>query len=190
MAKLNEADILNQLDFGKPKSTYSESVLTGVEQSVQAFILSAIEQVRSSLDESGRVASGRLKASFSPSFTISAGGVVAEVTASEYADFIDKGVDGLEVKHGSPYSFRTPYPSRKMADAIRSWIPERGVTLPAGYPSYESLSYAIATNVKKKGIKPAHFMSNFDIEVAKGVLEKAIGLSVTVTFRKIYGRND
>jgi hypothetical protein len=78
-------------------------------------------------------------------------------TASDYWKFFDKGVDGLEDKWGAPYSFKFAKPSRSHAEAIRAWIPTTGFF--KSPQNYDSIAYAVATNVKKRGLKPKPFVA-------------------------------
>lgn len=92
--------------------------------------------------------------------------------------FIDQGVRGVEGGTGK-YQFKTKRPSKKMAQAILRWAKKRALGGKIKYKavskqerknksinkvvseakSRESLSYAIATNIKKRGIKPTKFFS-------------------------------
>ena len=106
-------------------------------------------------------------------------------TASDYWKFFDKGVDGLEGKWGAPYSFKFAKPSRSHAEAIREWIPTTGFF--KSPQSYESISFAVATNVKKRGLKPKPFVapildeSPILSEFAKAVLD-ITGAHIRVIF--------
>jgi hypothetical protein len=182
---LSEVDILNDIaaKIGTESKTINKSVTDATQNGIRAWLQGSIDSAKQQLADDNRLASRRLY----ESIRFSAGNVVFEVVAEDYADFVNKGVDGLEVKHGSPFSFRTPHPSQRMADSIRQWIPERGVTLPPGISTYEALSYAIATNVKKKGIRPTPFIQdNFsekNVKQLARIVEKAIGSQVIFTLR-------
>jgi hypothetical protein len=70
-------------------------------------------------------------------------------------------------------------------EAIRRWIPAAGIKANEGQ-SYESLSWAIATAIKQKGLKPYPFISKsfgggFEEDMAKA-LEVAIGRAVEIKF--------
>lgn len=118
---------------------------------------------------------------------------VIEITADDYADFVDKGVNGLIQSHASPYSFRTPFPSRGMISSLMDWNKTTGRTVPdqahPGIKSYEQLAFATARNVKKYGIKPSHFMEKaFGEESEKELaqaLEIALGRAVEINFTAI-----
>lgn len=102
-------------------------------------------------------ATGALSQSIAPEFQ--AGKLT--ITMDEYWNFQDQGVDGIERKFGSPYSFKHLKPSRKMVDAIvqGKWMASKGMSLRENQ-TIEQAAWAIATSVKKKGIEPTRFFSN------------------------------
>ena len=101
------------------------------------------------------------------------GAVSAEIWGEDYWKFVEFGVDGLEVKHGAPYSFRNEFVSRSFVEEVMDWIPARSVPLPAN-TSVESLAYAIAKNVKKKGFVPRPFVDTAINEINYDKLENDI----------------
>lgn len=73
-----------------------------------------------------------------------------KVVGEEYFSYIDKGVDGVERKHGSPFSFKTiKPPSFKGIDSIMNWLETK-----VGGSADMSMAYAVGVSVKKKGIEP------------------------------------
>lgn len=104
--------------------------------------------------------------------------------ASTYK-FLNDGVKGVESGTGK-YSFKTKRVSKKMAKAILRWLKVRSLSGKVKYKAIsknegknkrihkvvseaknrEALSYAVATNIKKRGIKPTKFFTKA-IETAK-----------------------
>jgi hypothetical protein len=92
--------------------------------------------------------------------------------------FIDQGVKGVQSGKGK-YQFKTIHPSRKMMKAILKWAKTRALGGKTKYKAVskqerknkrinkivsnakkrESMAYGMATNIKKKGIKPTYFFS-------------------------------
>lgn len=112
------------------------------------------------------------------------GNISIEITANEYWDFVNSGVNGLKANFGSQYSFKTPYPNKKMAESIQGWMGQRGISNGA---DFRSASYGIATSVKKYGIKPTHFVDvvlsdSFINEISEQVSEQA-GKLVSLTIK-------
>lgn len=115
-----------------------------------------------------------------------------QIEGAGYADFVDKGVDGTKVSYGSPYKFKSSRPSRSHAEAILKWIPVAGLMLSPAHPqikTYKQMSWAIATAVKKHGIKPTPFMDNaFGPEYEQSLsdaLTIALGRAVEIKFNQI-----
>lgn len=93
--------------------------------------------------------------------------------------FLDQGVRGTEGGAGK-YAFKTKFPSKKMATALLKWIRTRSMKGRTKYKpkgavekkdvqlnkvvrsadNFKSLAYAVATNIKKKGIKKTSFFSD------------------------------
>lgn len=136
-------------------------------------------------------------------------GYPANSKAAKYYDFVNKGVKG--VKSGtpnSPYAFKNLGVSRAMLSNIYSWVNRNGLRkndvaitkrqakrqslskMISEASKKKSLAYAIAVNIKKKGLKQTKFFDNavdnyfknFAPEVAK-----VIGQDVKVL---IYGNNN
>jgi hypothetical protein len=102
-----------------------------------------------------------------------------EVEILKSYKFLDKGVRGTEGGSGK-YSFKTKYANKKMMKAILKWLKKRSASGKTKYKavsrnerkdksinktvsaakSREQLAYAVATNIKKKGIKPTYFFTN------------------------------
>lgn len=134
----------------KAANTSSLLGLEGVLQQV-AFELSKLYV--NYLQKEGISATGALGQSITPELPIeiSPGKATIRIGADKYYDFIDRGVDGVEVKHGSEFKFKNKYPNRKMVRDLRGWMAAKGI---GGGDTFNSHAYAIATNIKKKGIKP------------------------------------
>lgn len=72
------------------------------------------------------------------------------IAGAPYYKFINEGVDGVDIKHGSPYSFKTiKPPSFAGIDSIMNWLEAK-----VGGQVEMSHAYAVGVNIKKKGIKP------------------------------------
>jgi hypothetical protein len=96
--------------------------------------------------------------------------IVANLITEYYWDFINSGVQGLErtVKtvpnlQGVLQKFKTPYPNRNMAEALMgkgrdvtgggAWMSAKGIE------DTESIAYAIATSIKKRGIEANEYIN-------------------------------
>lgn len=118
-----------------------------------------------------------------------------EIQMNEYWKFVDKGVRGVQGGTGE-FQFKTIYPSKKMKNAIKSWLNTRtrralkykainkmertDKSLKAKKTkaksegmTTESMAYAMATNIKKNGIKPTYFFTDA-MKVTQRVFRKEI----------------
>lgn len=138
-----------------------------------------ISEAQSNLNKSGAVAKGELESSLSATDIQADGSRMSiDILILDRYKFTDQGVNGVESKHGSPYSFKTKKPSLGMQRAIKSWLRTRGARamkykaiskterkdksikrMKAKTDSQDSLAWAVATSVKKKGIKPTKFFT-------------------------------
>jgi hypothetical protein len=99
------------------------------------------------------------------------------IEAPSYWEFVDKGVNGVEINQGSEFSFRSAGVSPTHQLAIQKWMGENGV-VPNGDQTYEQAAYAIARSVKIKGIESTGFVSDVLTDESIETLKKSI-LSVT-----------
>lgn len=94
--------------------------------------------------------------------------------ADEYADFINAGVNGTQVNHDSPYSFKSKRPP---AEAIMAWMkvkpvrlrdPKTGEFIKQTPERMLSAAIRIAGGIQRQGITPVPFFTNgFDSQVPK-----------------------
>jgi hypothetical protein len=106
-----------------------------------------------------------------------------DIELKSYYKFLDRGVKGTEGGAGE-FSFKNNHPSKKMRKSIGEWIRRRGMrsrgyakkyrpygqvetkdTSTGSTDPQDSMIWAMATSIKKKGIKPTKFFSN---AIAKG----------------------
>ena len=104
--------------------------------------------IKLSLDIKGEVpvSSGELKNSVSYEMTEKG----FFISAFDYIEFIDKGVNGTLKNVGSPYSYSNKKPPIK---SLRQWASKRGLN-----------PYAVQTNLFKYGKKPKRFLKKADEE--------------------------
>lgn len=124
--------------------------------------------------------------------------------ASEYWDFVNKGVAGVgKSLNGSPYKFKTKGASKKMVDAMQGWITRHNIQPSDKYTikdlekkrksirsvvsqttKLRSLAVAFARGIKKKGIQPTNYFDNAlklfnSAEFQKDIAE-AVGYEVQI----------
>lgn len=183
-------------DLGTLKRELKPQPGTAVYDVLTAFVTTKISEAKTRLRDAGRSSSGSLEASIRPEITESEKEVIVQVMAEDYYDFINKGVDGLERKFGSPYSFKTLGVGPEMLKSFQDFVRDRNIKElsyinKAGESvhkilqtanDYKSAAYVLARATKKKGIEPTYFMDEtFDEESIRD-LAKTLGKAVTQIF--------
>lgn len=139
-----------------------------------------ITEARENMDKNGNTASGMTASSMAVrDLEINGTKMSLDIEIASTYKFLNDGVKGTQGGTGK-YSFKTMFPSKKMALAILKWLRRRNVV--SKYKAYtkhsknepknkkihamvskadslKSLAYAISTNIKKKGIKPTKFFT-------------------------------
>ena len=131
--------------------------------------------------------------------------------ASEYWDFVNKGVAGVgKSLNGSPYKFKTKGASKKMIDAMQGWITRHNIQPSDKYTikglekkrksirstvsksnNLRSLATAFARGIKKKGIEQTNYFDNAlklfnSAEFQKDIAE-AVGYEVQIAIKNSWG---
>jgi hypothetical protein len=117
-----------------------------------------------------------------------------EIKVLDYYKFVNSGVRGVKDERGgkSPYSFKNLYVSKKMMNEIKKWLVREGKKVTAKPVTKQhairaekkgvrfkevdktsALAYAVATNIKKKGLRPTNFWTKTGSQVEKEMLERA-----------------
>lgn len=126
------------------------------------------ESFSKELDNADANATGKLSDTIRFEYTKLGTTYTVTVFMSDYAKFVDEGVQGIGAGNKnttSPYKFNLPYPSTKQVTELEKWIKAKNVTAiitaPKGIVSKElsakSLAWAIGTSIKQKGLKATNF---------------------------------
>lgn len=152
-----------------------------LSNSAQALVTLAgiiIGEATDNLDRNGNVATGKTASSMVARDIVAKGtNFELDIEIVSTYKFLNNGVKGVESGTGK-YSFKTKRVGEKMAKAIRSWLKVRKIVtkykpinrterknkrinklVQSADGKLTGLSYAIATNIKKKGIKPTKFFT-------------------------------
>lgn len=166
-----------------------------------------IDQARNNLDRGGNVATGETGQSMKAVNILLKGAVMSlDIELLSTYKFLDLGVKGTHGGAGK-FQFKNSFPNDKMAKAIRSWLRTRRVVTKYKAKSkterknkkinkmvqsqdnrLTSLSYAIATNIKKKGIKATKFFSKA-IEATRKEQKKKYGDALKLDIIESINRN-
>jgi len=105
------------------------------------------------------------------------GALSFEIQADDYYKFVDQGVNGIATNHSSVFSFKTPFVSYNMAKSIQEW---KGMDM--------SHAFAIASNIKQRGLKPKEITDNVIndkvLEMIAKDLTEITGLTFEIKFEK------
>ncbi len=138
-----------------------------------------INECDNNLNKNGSVATGNLRDSIqAKDIEIDGSKLSIDIEILDRYKFINDGVKGTQGGTGK-YQFKTSKPNIGMKNAIKSWLRTRGrramkykaiskterkdqgiARTRAKADSQESLAWAVATSIKKKGIKPTKFFTN------------------------------
>ena len=91
-----------------------------------------------------------------------------------YWKFVNFGVNGTEVNQGAPQWGSVPSSGKTFKEAIKEWIPQRGIQLPPQFKDYDSFAYAIVKNKKKKGQEPRPFYNDVINSKLVGEIERQV----------------
>jgi hypothetical protein len=186
-------------DFGEGKDMFRECANT-MER--LAGVLAKTAQ--DNLNKSDRNATGRLSESIKVKTPqINGSKVQIDIEALFYYQFVDKGVKGTRGGNGE-YSFKNENVGTKFKDEIRKWVIREGIKArsikneklsaktsrviskrekkrKSITQTSDSVAYAIARSIKRKGLKKTNFMTKAINEVKKLAREElAKGLKVDI----------
>lgn len=190
---------------------FSAKELPAIERLLVASAAQFIQEVQDNLDRMGKVSSGTLSTDIKSGELINSGGNYSismgypqGSDGAGYYDFVNKGVKGLKSQKpaNSPYSFKKYSAPPVMVKAIYGWLVRNNISarnedqtrnLSALQTKRQSLreldprqglAYAIAKNIKKKGLPYTGFFDKAITSVygTKFVelVAQAIGVDVQV----------
>lgn len=177
-----EIEKLKNLKIGskktKPEDIYEEYLIELGQAISEAF--------KSYIEENDISSSGTLSQSI---VSIPVSNFEVQIQADEYFSYIDEGVNGTKKGQNSRFSFKYPNPSKSHADAIRAWIPTRGLSLPSGFKSFDSYSYAIARKVKERGIEARNIIDGVMTKDTLRTIEEQLFNLTGIMINFVFERN-
>ena len=202
---------LNKIGSGD-YSVVDKNELPILEKVLYEYGIAFNDAIQDNLEKSGSIATGKLAepsmpviTKFGNQYTLNLG-YPMDSKQIEYYDFINKGVKGYDSGSpgNTPYSFKSPYPNRKMAANIFSWLnnarkkvsTDNVATNKKGQISAtetkrqslkkvlsesakkKSLAYAMSVSIKKKGIKQTKYFDNAISQVFGKKFTEEIGYAI------------
>jgi hypothetical protein len=203
------------LNINKSQKSYLNTIhldQIGTDKgSVAAFELSEIDEVLLSLAALFKVsAENNLEASHSHSsgaltesiqfdkVKLMGGVYTLEIEVLEYFKFVNSGVNGLKVDHGSPYSFRNMGVSKSMLKSIRKWVIREGLKVrvkealshPIGAENKgkpfsgvkgdeaTQTAFVVSKGIKRNGLKPTFFWDKAAKTTAEAIKKGGFGAAL------------
>lgn len=201
---------------------YELATLGGVDKYLLGAAKSFLDRAKDNIRKNNLTASGTLESDltfeseFGKDTYILTIGYPSNSKAAEYYDYVNKGVRGyVSGSPNSTYKFNSPYPNRKMAANIFSWANRLRIRdkydanvnktkfgkkraslskMLSEAQNKKRLAYAIATSIKKKGIKKSRFFDDakdfaFGQEFVDG-LAKIYGKQVSIVIKSATDGNN
>ena len=173
--------------LGVTPNAADSSNLLGLESVIQKTALFIVEDLEEWLIKEGISSTGSQKFGIAPEpMQKSDGSISFKIFGDKYYDYVDEGVNGIEVSRGSQYSFKSIRPSKKMANSLKPWIAAKGIPL---IGDIDTTSYIYAASIKKKGIEKRniserYFDASFMDKIA-AIFEQALDIAVDRYFEKL-----
>lgn len=175
----NSKSTLDFLSTIGSKDRGDQVTLSHTAQALVELAEFLISTATDNLDKKGNTATGdTISSMVARQIQITGTKMELDVEIKSTYKFLDQGVRGTEGGTGR-YSFKTARAGKRMAMAIKSWLKVRRIAsnykamskneaknkrikkmVESADGKLTSLSYAIATSIKKKGIKPTKFFTN------------------------------
>jgi hypothetical protein len=168
---------------------------SAVERTLYSWVIERIEIAQNILERDGKLRSGSLIPSIRPDIVLKETEAFVKIMAEDYWDYVNSGVDGfypegkgkaIDNVFGSKYSFKNLGVSRDMISSLKQWVQKRGITelmgqnivIAEGVDIENSIAFALAKSIKKKGIESVPYMNEAFGEEAIKDLASRIGKSV------------
>lgn len=183
----NEAEILNALNLGSSKEVLENKGNSPLSELLVSMSEDVITQLKAALVARNiNTSSQGLSQSLHVSeIKIAGSEVKVGISAEFYWKFVNYGVNGTDIHRGAPDWGSVPAGDKSFSQAIREWIPQRGLQLPPEFSSFESFTYAIMTNIRKKGKEARPFFEDVVndklVETLREPIEKVIGRSIEIS---------
>ena len=185
--KVNEADILNSLNVGNAKTSLDSSNNSPLGNLLVKLNQAIIDDLQQSIQARDINASRNLSSGITPSDIIINGNEVeVNISMDFYWKYINYGVNGTEVNHGSPTWGSAPTQSYTMGEALRHWETDRGILTQDGkYTNWISKSKVEGKSLIQRGQKSRPFYNDVINEKLVKILEapirKLLGESIKLT---------
>lgn len=171
-------DSLELDKIGQSKGSVQPVELDEIEQALLSVVALIKVRAEQYLDESNSHSTGHLSMSIQADEVRFFGGAYSlDIRIADYFDYVNKGVNGLVKKHGSPYSFKNMGVGKDMLANVREWVIREGIKVrtnaslkkPVGAErkgkpfsglkddEATQAAFVVSKGIKRNGIKPTKF---------------------------------
>lgn len=183
---MSESSIINSLNLGSSRDILENKPDSPLGKLLTELTEDVIKQLQERLVARDINASLGLSQSIIPTdVSINGGSVSVGISMDFYWKYVNYGVNGTEVNRGAPNWGGGPQQSKTFLQAVKEWIPQRGLTLPDGFTDYNSFAWAIMVNKRKKGQEARPFFTDVInenlVQVLKKPIENVLGRAVEIS---------
>lgn len=182
-----EAAIIESLNLGAARAVLENKPASPLGQLLLSQVQMIVERLKDAMKNRDiNTASLGLSQSVAASeVSVTPSGVSVQIEMDFYWKFVNYGVNGTEINRGAPNWGTQPPGPQTFFEAIRDWIPKRGLMLPPSFRSYDSFTFAIMENVRKKGKEARPFFADVVndalVSELQGPIEDIIGRSIIIS---------
>lgn len=126
------------------------------DEQIKNCAILLLEEYKNKLAEQGVQASGALIQTAKQHISVEGTNFIVYFELQDYWKFTEFGVNGTDVKRGSPFSFRNKMPP---VDKILDWLRVKPIL-----PGTKNQAFAIAKSIQKKGIVPRKCLTAIEVE--------------------------
>ncbi len=156
--------------------------LQNTEATFRRFAKQVQKKTRFRISRGKHRASGNLRKNTSFNVKVSKNSIELQYKRPAYSDYQDRGVSGTEVKHDTPFSYKSKRPPSKV---FEKWAKQKGIKPrnkeTGRFITFKSFGFLVARKIFTKGIEPKQFFTkSFKEEFQKlpNPLKEAFGKDV------------
>jgi hypothetical protein len=187
----SEAAILASLDLGKAKQMIDAPADSPMGVLLSLLCQNVLDEIIQNAFKYDINASGTLMQSFQVSEAfMENGGVTVQLSLPEdkaYWQYIDQGVNGLEVQRGAPRWGKAPLGAKTFSQSVDDWMHHRGVRPDGrvnGAKTMEQLNYLIRRKIVNEGKEKRPFVSDVlnenIVSLFREPIERLLGRAIEI----------
>lgn len=182
----SEAEILRALNLGTSRQVLENKGNTPLSELLVTLVSDVVDRLKDALKarDINTTSQGLSQSIGITGTTIEGSRVSVGIEADFYWKYVNYGVNGTEVNRGAPTWGPAPAGSVSFHQAIKEWIPKRGLQLPPEFSSYDSFAFAIMTGIRRDGIEARPFFEDVVnerlVEQLREPIELLIGKSIEI----------